>query len=460
MLSILIAAALSCGGAEVEIGPPTGTTVSPYLTGMNTIYTHESMDTWKDGKKVAALKEAGISCLRYPGGHVVSFWDWEFPFHSTYQNFWDPTYIKTLTAEKKVELEKKNGHHMLIDDYFTICAESGLEPVMGINMFQGYKFNRLEDSIAKAVRLVKYCNKQTPHVRYYFLDNEAGHRPERGNHVPTDDYIRLIPVYAKAIKRIQPDAQLIVNPIQWGRVKDMIKRSGEHFDIVDSHWYYNGWGTFHVQDWRKEETNYRFDKIMKEFAIWKQTTGNEHLKISVMEWNLGPSTGADTSTYLLEGLVQANMLMNFIDRDICMAACWPLMWAPPGSDKPGAFRNFFDPKTGEVSPSRYIFQWFSMAGNGALLDCRSPSNEGLHATAVRANDGKTILVYVLNKSTEGQDVTIGLETPVFSVSAKSFQKGNDVNGVVVNDIPAKAAGKTVSLRMSDTSMAFLNLRIH
>lgn len=464
MLPVFIAASISSRGTEIEIGASTGRTVSPYLTGINTVYSHEFMDTWKDRKKITDLKKAGISCLRYPGGHVVSFWDWEFPFHSPYQNFWKPAYIKALTSEKKAELKQKNGHRMEVNDYFKICAETGIEPIMGINMFQGYKFNRLEDSIAKATRLVAYSKKQIPRVKYYFLDNEAGHQPQRGNHIPIDDYIRLIPAYSKAIKAVQPDAKLIVNPIHWGRVRDMIKKAGEHFDIVDNHWYYcnRKWGLFYIKDWRNEKKSRQFEQRMNQFKSWKKETGHDHLRMSVLEWNLGPARGAegsDLGSYLFQGLIQANMLMHFIDHDIFMAAVWPLMWSSSKTNKQGGYRSFFDPKTGKASSSKYIFRWFSMAGNGTVLGCSSPLSEGVHAAAVLREDGKTILVYILNKSEESRNVTVKFRKPVSAASAESFQEGSDVDDVVVKELPIRTADKAVSFKMTDTSLVFLKVGI-
>ncbi|GAF71166.1 unnamed protein product, partial [marine sediment metagenome] len=412
---------------------------------------------------VEALKKAGVSCLRYPGGHVVSFWDWEFPYHETYANFWDPAYVRSLTPEKKAELKKQNGNRMLLDDYFRICAEGDFEPIVGINMFQGYKFDRLKDSVAKAVRLVDYCKKRTPKVTYYYLDNEAGHQPKNGKHVPVKDYIDLIPAYSKAIKKVQPDAKLIVNTIGWKGVKEMIGESGKYFDVLDQHWYYyNGqWGRFNVKSWRKETRHAKFENRTSMFDALTKAGGNQHLKLALLEWNLGPATGvgnSDKGTALWLGLVQADMFMSFMERGVSMAACWPLTWSRPKDKKVGFRRDFIDPATGEASPSEHIFKWFSVAADGALLNCSSPSRSGLHATAVMHKDGKTILVYVLNKSEEPRSVSVKFRNTVSAVSARVFRKGDGVGDAGVMDLPTRGGGQTVSFKMTDTSLVFLKLR--
>ncbi len=461
---LLTVARLTATGTEITVGERTSNQVSPYLTGFNIVYSHEDMDTWKSGEKAEVLKTAGINCLRYPGGHVVSFWDWEFPFHETYANFWDPAYIESLSPGKLKRMEKENRDRMLLDDFFQVCRETGSEPVVGINMFQGYKYNRTEDSIAKAVRLVRESRNQYPDVKYYYLDNEAGHQPERGNHVPTDEYIRLIPAYARAIKEIQPDAQLIVNPIRWNSVRGLIEQVGEHVDMIDNHWYYTNrkWGLFYIEDWRREEKNKSFEQEMNQFNKWKQETGNKHLKMGILEWNLGPARGtegSDVHSYLFQGLVQANMLMYFIQHNVFMAACWPMMWAPSGPQSAGSNRNFFDPATNRVSPSKTIFKWFAEAGNGTVLDSEIPTSKGIQAIAVLEADGKHILVYVLNKSENAQNLILNLSKPATSASAQVFQEGSNVNDVVVKGLPVKSADETISFVMPDTSLAFLRVEI-
>ena len=62
-------------------------TVSPYLVGANIVYSKDEGLDWEEENRVDVLKRAGMRNLRYPGGHVVSYWDWEFPYHNAYANF-------------------------------------------------------------------------------------------------------------------------------------------------------------------------------------------------------------------------------------------------------------------------------------------------------------------------------------------------------------------------------------
>lgn len=450
--------------AKITVGASTGKTVGPYLTGYNVVYNHENMNTWKDGKKVAALKEAGISSLRYPSGHVVSFWDWEFPYHNAYQNFWEPSYVKSLTPEKKAELKKANSQRMGLEDFLKICAESGAEPVVGINMFQGYKYNRLKDSIAKAVRLVEYCKKQNPKVTYYYLDNESGHQPTKGNHIPIPEYIDLLAAYSKAIKKAQPDAKLIVNLIDWGKNGDLIKKAGRHIDLIDFHWYYNtqGWSKFRTVDWRKNTDHRKFHRVIPKLSQWKEQSGHNHIRASFMEWNLGAANGeanTDLGTFHLQGLVLADMLMQYAENDVFMASVWPLMWKTKNASRKGGFRSFFDQETGEASAARHIMRYFSKAQRGTVLQSTNPRKSDLHSTAVLSKDKKRILLYVLNKGAKGKGVTVQLPNSIARVSAESFEEFGNSGKVTAKALKATLKDQAVSFTMTDMSVVFLELEI-
>ena len=450
--------------AKITVGSSTGRTVGPYLTGYNVVYNHEDMNTWKDGKKAAALKESGISCLRYPGGHVVSFWDWELPYHSAYQNFWEPSYVKSLTPEKKAELKKANGQRMGLDDFFMICAEARVTPVIGINMFQGYKYDRLEDSIAKAVRLVEYCKKQNPKVTYYYLDNESGHQPSKGRHIPIPEYIDLLAAYSKAMKKAQPDAKLIVNLINWGKNGDLIKKAGEHIDLIDFHWYYNtqGWSKFRTVDWRKNTDHRKFHSVIPKLSQWKEQSGHNHIRAGFMEWNLGAANGeanTDLGTFHLQGLVLADMLMQYAENDVFMAAVWPLTWKTKNNSRKGGFRNFFDQETGTASPARHIMRFFSKAQRGTVLQSTDPRNRNLHSTAVLSKDKKRILLYVLNKGTMGKRVVVHLPYAIARVSAETFEEVGDSGEAAAKALKSTLKDQTISFTMTDMSVVFFELEI-
>ncbi|WP_289053386.1 hypothetical protein [Carboxylicivirga marina] len=451
----------------IKVGDPTGKKVTAYLTGLNTVYAHEDMRTWDDGNKLNHLTNTGISALRYPEGHQVSFWDWEFPYHEPYQDIWNPNYESTLTQAKRDELKEKNKNRMLIDNYFEICRDGNIEPVMGINMFQGWKFDRNEESIQKAVRLVEYCLKQNPKVTYFFLDNEAGHQPEQNNHVPIEEYIQLIPAYSQAIKAIHPEAKLIPNIMRWNVVERMIRETGQYWDVYDNHWYYGSggkWAYFNLNEWRAEVESEQQVKKIADFNSWKQQYGMEHLEFSYMEWNAPPpNLTADSNpsslSYAMMGLIQADQLMFFANNDIHMATAWPLMWETESKDTDLSKynRNLLDKDDSSwLSPSATIFQAYSHVQNGEILENDNDPNSGLRVLAVKREANKGYAVLVLNKSSK--DKTIELELPDSVrrvIEGKHFTEGEGVHNVEIKTLSPEFKENKVYISIEGTSFAYL-----
>lgn len=454
--------------STLEIGTTTGVEISPFLTGTNAVYSHEIIGTWNDGAKINNLKNMGISAFRYPGGHVVSFWDWEFPYHDTYKNFWDPGYESSLDATKRNELKAQYKDRMLLDDYLQICLDANMKPLVGINMFQGWKYNRTEESIQKAVRLVGYCLQQNPNATYFYLDNEVGHQPEKNNHVPIDDYIQLIPGYSQAIKAEYPQVKLIPNIMRWSQVERMIRETGQYWDIYDQHWYYNSgkWAYFDLETWRDEVENIEQAKRIRNFNNWKAQYGHQHLEFSFLEWN-GPPSGltADSNparlNYSLLGLIQADLLMFFAKKQVHMATAWPLTWHPPGNevDLNAYNRNLMDrDDKGWLSPSAAIFKAYSYVQGGEILEDNNDTSSGLRVLCVKRKEGKGYAVLILNKSENATALEITVPSGLNMVQeAKHFLEGNGDHHVKIETITPKIVGGKLYGKIEGTSFTYFLL---
>ena len=78
---------VSAADLVIDIGTPSGGQYGPLLFGANIVYSHEGIRSWLDGEEIQALIDSVINNLRYPGGHLVSLRDREFPYHNAYANF-------------------------------------------------------------------------------------------------------------------------------------------------------------------------------------------------------------------------------------------------------------------------------------------------------------------------------------------------------------------------------------
>tara|TARA_B100000809_G_scaffold57482_1_gene53585 strand:+ start:149 stop:1657 length:1509 start_codon:yes stop_codon:yes gene_type:complete len=451
---------------SMTIGTTTGKKVASFLTGTNAVYSHEIIGSWDDGTKTKNLSTTGISAFRYPGGHVVSFWDWEFPYHDTYKNFWEPNYESTLDEIKRNQLKEQYKDRMVLEDYLEICSVANMKPVVGINMFQGWRYDRTEESIAKAVRLVGHCLSLNPNATYFFLDNEAGHQPEKNNHVPIDDYIQLIPGYSQAIKAIYPQVKLIPNIMHWHLVEKLIRDAGQYWDIFDQHWYYNSgkWAYFDLGSWRNEVENRDQIKRISDFKKWKTQYGQNHLELSYLEWNGPPPSLTDDSNpaildYTLLGLIQADQLMFFAKNEIHMATAWPLTWHIPTKDVDlNAYnRNLMDRDDSSwLSPSATIFKAFSYVQGGEILENNNKDSNGLRVLSVKRDQGKGYAVLIINKTKNDKIIEIKFPVGVNKmVEGKSFSEGTGTHNVEIEDLlPELKDGKTYPT-IKGTSFAYL-----
>ena len=450
----------------IDVGAPSNNQSGPLLVGANVVYSHEDIRSWQDGEKIQALIDSGINNLRYPGGHLVSFWDWEFPYHNAYANFWDPSYIAQLTEARKDELRVEHANRMGLEDFLAICREVGAEPLVGINMFQGYRNGRKQDSIDKAVRLVEWCMKQDPKPRYYYLDNEAGHQPERNNHIPVEDYIPLIPDYSAAIKEADPGAKIIANLIggQWNQVRNLIEQVGDYVDIYEHHWYYFNrvWGEFYLEDWRNEFSFNEQNNRINQFNNWKNQYNKFHLQFAYLEWNIGPARetpGATTGTPFYQGLVQADVLMHMIRNDVYMASVWPLTWKSNNPDPAatGGFRSLIDPETGEVTASGAIFDAFSLAAEGRMAPLEISEPNQVQGLAMQAADRDRLLVYLLNKTDQPQSVELNLVRTPLAASYMTYTAGEPAYYGQTQEYPLEPAGPSLEITLPDTSFVFAQL---
>jgi len=93
----------------------------------------------RSGKVPAMLKTIGTGQLRYPGGTVATFYYWEQPTGQGWADSWNPEFV----AAKNLSVTS----FMNIDEYLATVQKQHIEPLVGINMGSGMKYNRIEDGI-------------------------------------------------------------------------------------------------------------------------------------------------------------------------------------------------------------------------------------------------------------------------------------------------------------------------
>jgi len=175
----------------------------------NGIYepTHEEADEHGFRKDVARLvRDLGVSVVRYPGGNFVSGYRWE-----------DGIGPKELRP-KRLDLAWRTleTNEVGINEFVAWCKQIGAEPMVAVNL--GTR------GIEAAIDLLEYCNHpagtywsdlriqhgyREPHrIKLWCLGNEMDGDWQLGHKTP-QEYGRLAVETARAMKRLDPEIQLV-----------------------------------------------------------------------------------------------------------------------------------------------------------------------------------------------------------------------------------------------------------
>jgi alpha-N-arabinofuranosidase len=152
------------------------------------------------------LRELRMGVLRWPGGNFVSNYHWTDGI--------GPQDARPRRPELAWGGEESNRFGT--DEFLGYCAELGTEPYICLNMGTG--------SLEEALAWVEYCNgagstawaarrrangREAPYqVRYWGLGNEMYGDWQVGA-VSAEEYVRTATRWARAIRMIDPNAQLV-----------------------------------------------------------------------------------------------------------------------------------------------------------------------------------------------------------------------------------------------------------
>ncbi len=403
--------------------------VSPLLTGCNMSYYYDRDDIWADGEIARRLKEVSCGVLRFPGGEETSFYHWEAPGCPIYRDAWDTDPKSCYCADPGAYI----ANCMDTAKFVNWCRQIGAEPLVGVNIESGARFNRIQDSLEEAVRWVAHCRERGYAVNYWYMDNESffNERTEQsgGNYkeLSVEEYAEHVSVFATAMREVDPSLKVIANwdaNLGTPRVQDqlakLLRAAGEHIDIMDFHYYWNhgkaSWELWLSQNpmrneaWDREgwyEGRPYVDEI-RDFQLLARGLGHD-IELACLEWNIAPSP-AEHSPFQ-HALMQSEMLGQFVEGGAQMACIWPL--THPVND--GHFRSLLQ-KTWQPTPLLQVFKLYSRALGQRLVKSHT-SRPQVRPVSVVSGDGRTLLVYLLNKSGEGQTVEAQVEVSGFECAS-------------------------------------------
>jgi alpha-L-arabinofuranosidase len=189
----------------------------------------------------AALREMHLSILRYPGGNMLSGYEW--------QDGVGPQDARPRRRELAWQSIETNQFGT--NEFIDFCRHMQIEPMLGVNLGTG--------TIAEAAALVEYCNAPAgtryadmrvahgyaaPHaVKYWCVGNEMD-GPWQIGHLEADEYARKAREAAKMMRWQDPSLKLVAcgssntempTYPEWDRV--VLETCWDHVDYLALHYY-------------------------------------------------------------------------------------------------------------------------------------------------------------------------------------------------------------------------------
>ncbi|TDD59028.1 alpha-N-arabinofuranosidase [Kribbella antibiotica] len=194
------------------------------------------------GDVLDLVRELGVTAVRYPGGNFVSNYDWEDGVGPK-----DQRPRKLDLAWRAIE-----PNQFGTDEFMAWSTKAGVEPVWAVNL--GTR------GIKEAVELLSYTNlpggtelpdrrvangQEAPYgIKVWCLGNEMD-GPWQIGHKTAEEYARLAEETANAMRRVDPDIELVAcgssnsrMPTfgEWERV--VLERTYDLVDHISLHAYY------------------------------------------------------------------------------------------------------------------------------------------------------------------------------------------------------------------------------
>lgn len=386
----------------------------------------------------AAVKEMGVTAVRYPGGNFVSNYDWRDGVGPREKR------------PRKVDLAWKSieTNEVGTDEFMKWAKKTGIDPIFAVNLGTG--------GVKEAVSLLEYCNfpggtyysdlrrengRETPYgIKTWCLGNEMDGDWQIG-HKTADEYGRLSYEAGKAMKLLDPSIKLAVcgsslssNATfgEWERI--VMQHTYGCADYISLHQYYGGQekGTaaFLAQSMDMERyirtvcgicdavgvqrhSSKKIDICFDEWGVWEIPDKEVQAAVENAPWQIAPSFSEQIYT-MEDALLFASMMMNFLRcSDRVKIACQSLLT--------NISACIMTERGGDVwvQPIYYPFALMAKYGRGVVLDERSegPSYASgefaqvpvIDKVAVWNENAGEVVLFLVNRSEEAAETEIDLQ---------------------------------------------------
>lgn len=413
------------------------------------------------GDVMQAVKEMGVTAVRYPGGNFVSNYDWRDG-------------VGPLEKRpRKIDLAWKSieTNEVGTDEFMKWAKKADMDPIFAVNLGTG--------GVKEAVSLLEYCNfpggtyysdmrrengQETPYgIKMWCLGNEMDGDWQIG-HKTAHEYGRLAQETGKAMKLLDPSIRLAVCGSsmssnvtfgEWERI--VMQHTYDWADYISLHQYYGGQekGTaaFLAQSMDMERyirtvcsicdvagvqrrSGKKIDICFDEWGVWEIPDKEVQASVENAPWQIAPSISEQIYT-MEDALLFAGMMMNFLRCcDRVKIACQSLLT--------NISACIMTERGGEVwvQPIYYPFALMAKYGRGTVLEERSegPSYESGEFSQVPMIDKvivyneteEELILFLVNRGDEAAEAEFEFQ---------GFETGELLEATVLHHSDKKAVNK-------------------
>lgn len=338
-------------------------------------------------------KKAGVGSMRFPGGTTTKSWDWQNPSNSFTGDPWAPNYSGP---------EGPNSKSMSLDEYLAFVQQAGIQPHIGINNYSATKYNRLQDSIDRAVAQVQYIVDAGYPGLVYYIGNEED--SGQGGPVAAAHIDKL---HAQAIKAVDPTCKIIWNsnggsgPV----VRRMLELSEGWLDGVEMHGKISGnftqWQTATpMPDGSGARYRHRANGIRTAAA----RQGFPNIFVANNEYG-----GGNSDDHYKTSLIRTEQLLEMFIGNYDMSAYWNITFMLGENN----------------SRLRAIHHSWEMMGNAHGATMLNMSNNGTHVPGFAVKTDEDVQLFLLNKNSTAEALNVDF-TGLFQVETDGSHSGSSM----------------------------------
>ncbi|NOZ21732.1 MAG: hypothetical protein GXP25_11680 [Planctomycetes bacterium] len=367
--------------------------ISPLFFGVNFLFMVEDDASRADGKIEKLLREMPCRLIRFPGGEMADNYHW-----------------KTHRLDNPKRWPMREGPDTTdTDEFMAWCRRIGAEPIFVVNLESGFVHNDVDAGVREAAEWVKYCNKEKGYgVNYWEIGNETY---LKGTLYPlkAKQYADAFVKFSRAMKAVDPTIKVGAIGPMWVKAvapidkdegvpwwESVVRIAGRDLDFAVVHRYYSDRG-FENFAWNPVKVG---EPVAELRQFLREQMPGRTIEIALTEWNTWKKSKL---TGMAHGLVMAEMMVRYIEGGVDLANFWPFR----NTGKRSNFRAMLDRETNEPLPPYHVMKLFS-SNIGRRLVKSTSSNVQVVSLASCDGDGKTLCVFLINKSVRPEGVEVEL----------------------------------------------------